>query len=197
MKKWLGEIELTGKQVRLVPMSKGHRDEIILAASDGKLWDLWTTSVPSESTIDAYINFALEEQSFQRSLPFVVVHAESNQIIGSTRYCNATPAHRRLEIGYTWYSESFQRTGVNTECKYLLLSHAFETLDCIAVEFRTHLHNKPSQKAIERLGAKKDGILRKHLIDARGTFRDSVVYSITSEEWPEVKRGLEQKLKIY
>jgi len=128
------------------------------------------------------------------SLPFVVIDNDNGKIIGATRFCNASADSRRVEIGYTWYSTSYQRTSVNTECKLLLLTYAFEALDAIAVEFRTHWHNEKSRKAITRLGAKQDGVLRNHSIQADGAYRDTVVFSIINLEWPTVKKSLQFKL---
>lgn len=197
MNKWLNEIELVGDVVKLIPLKSEHKDALIEAASDGELWNIWFTSVPSRANVDEYINFAQVEFEADRALPFVVVDKNSGKIIGTTRYCNATPNHKRLEIGYTWYSKSYQRTGVNTECKHLLLSHAFEKLDCMAVEFRTHFHNHPSRNAILRIGAKQDGILRNHLIDDGGTIRDTVVFSVVKDEWTTVKKSLEFRMNKY
>lgn len=194
MDKWLDEIELVGDLVKLVPLRKEHRADLLLAASDGELWKLWYTAVPSEKTIDNYIDNVLGELSKDKALPFVVIDKKSNKIIGSTRFCNVTPEHRRLEIGYTWYAKTYQKTGVNTECKYLLLRHAFDTLDCIAVEFRTHWYNLPSRNAITRLGAKQDGVLRNHQIGADGELRDTVVFSILRDEWAVVKKSLVFKM---
>ncbi|MFK7810375.1 MAG: GNAT family N-acetyltransferase [Saprospiraceae bacterium] len=188
---WFKEIELQGNQISLLPLKKEHREALLEAAGDGQLWELWYTSVPSEATIDQYINTALEEQSNGLSLPFVIVQNETKKIIGSTRFCNAEPKHKRLEIGYTWYAKSVHRTGVNTEAKYLLLRHAFETLNTIAVEFRTNSHNRASRRAISRLGAKQDGLLRNHRIDHNGLKRDTVVFSILENEWNTVKYALE------
>jgi len=196
MKKWLKNINLEGQLVKLIPLKKAHENDLIIAASDGKLWSLWYTSVPSKETVDEYIDFALSENQAQRAHAFVVVNKKSNQIIGSTRYCNAIN-NNRLEIGYTWYAKSTQRTGINTECKYLLLKHAFESLNCIAVEFRTNWHNIPSRNAIARIGAKQDGILRNHLLDADGSYRDTVVFSIIKEEWPTVKKSLFFKMQSF
>lgn len=165
------------------------------AASDGRLWELWYTTVPSISTIDQYIETALKEQASQKALPFVVVEKSTNTIVGSTRFLNIETENRRLEIGSTWYAKRVQRTGVNTECKFLLLQHAFEMLNCIAVEFRTHWHNHQSRNAIERLGAKQDGVLRNHKIIGDGLIRDTVVFSILNTEWPSVKQSLRFKLQ--
>jgi RimJ/RimL family protein N-acetyltransferase len=197
MSKWLDNIELIGEKVKLIPLNSNHANDLVNAASDGELWKLKVTSIPSRNNVDDYINFALSEQKANRSLPFVVIEKTTNTIIGSTRYCNATQEHRRLEIGYTWYAKSHQKTGVNTECKYLLLKHAFETLNAIAVEFRTNWFNLPSRKAIERIGAKQDGILRNHRINPDGGLRDSVVFSITNQEWGSVKQSLENNLNKY
>jgi RimJ/RimL family protein N-acetyltransferase len=194
MKKWLNEIELEGDLVRLIPLKKEFRNELVKAATDGELWKLWYTSIPSEQTIDDYIDFAISETELDKALAFVVVDRKTNSLIGTTRFCNATPIHKRLEIGYTWYAKSHQKTGVNTECKYLLLTHAFENLQCIAVEFRTHWHNHASRDAIARLGAKQDGILRNHMIGSEGTLRDTVVFSIVREEWTVVKKSLKFRM---
>lgn len=197
MSLWFNSIYLEGEKVKLIPLERSHKNELVRAAQDGKLWQLWFTSVPSEETVDAYIDFALSEKDQGTAFPFVVIDKKTDRIIGSTRYCNASPEHRRLEIGYTWYSKSFQRTGSNRECKYLLLKHAFETLNCIAVEFRTNWHNQASRVAISGIGAKQDGILRNHRLDADGTLRDTVVFSIIDKEWPGVRKLLEYKLKKY
>ena len=195
MNLWLSDIELEWESVKLIPLQKEHRAALLRAASDGELWNLWYTSVPSEATIDNYISQAFEDKTKGIALPFVVIEKSSNTIVGSTRICNAVLNHRRLEIGYTWYAKTHQRTGVNTECKYLLLKHAFETLQCIAVEFRTHWHNQTSRNAIARLGAKQDGVLRNHQVDTAGILRDTVVFSITREEWPVVKKSLTFKMR--
>ena len=194
MNDWLKHTELEGENVKLIPLRLDHKEGIISAAADGNLWELWYTSVPSKNTIDRYMDFALNEQKNQRALPFVVLEKSTNKIIGSTRYCNVEQDHKRLEIGYTWYAKSYQKTGVNTECKYLLLKHAFETLGTIAVEFRTHWHNFSSRNAIARLGAKQEGVLRNHRIGNDGTIRDTVVFSIIENEWKTVKKSLEYKM---
>jgi len=190
----LSPITLEGQFVKLVPLTLEHRDALVNAASDGKLWELWFTSVPNEERVDDYLNMAFEQQSVGRAIPFAVIDKHTDGVIGSTRFCNIDSKNRRLEIGYTWYAKRFQRTGVNTECKKLLLSYAFETLNVIAVEFRTHWHNQASRNAIARLGAKQDGLLRNHQIMADGCVRDTVVFSIIDGEWPMVKRSLEFKL---
>lgn len=191
---WLYETTLIGKIVTLIPLKREHTGALLEATSDGELWNLWYTSAPSSETIDAYLNKAFADQQAGSALPFSVVDNATQKIIGTTRYCNADNLNQRLEIGYTWYAKSYQRTGVNTECKYLLLSHAFETLNSIAVEFRTHWHNQASRAAIARLGAKQDGVLRNHQKNAEGIYRDTVVFSIIDQEWPTVKKNLEYKM---
>jgi RimJ/RimL family protein N-acetyltransferase len=191
---WLYETTLTGKTVTLIPLKREHTDALLAASSDGELWNLWYTSVPCSKTVDAYLNQAFNDQEAGRALLFTVLDNATQKIIGTTRYCNADNLNQRVEIGYTWYAKSYQRTGVNTECKYLLLSHAFETLNAIAVEFRTHWHNQASRTAIARLGAKQDGVLRNHQKNAEGIYRDTVVFSIIDQEWPTVKRSLEYKM---
>lgn len=191
---WLYETTLKGNLVTLAPLKREHTDALLAAASDGELWNLWFTSVPSSNSIGAYLDHAFKDQNDGRALLFVVIDNATQKIIGSTRYCNADGISKRVEIGYTWYAKSFQRTGINTECKYLLLTHAFETLGSIAVEFRTHWHNRASCAAIARLGAKQDGILRNHQKSAEGVYRDTVVFSIIDQEWPAVKKNLEYKM---
>lgn len=192
---WLYETTLQGKLVTLVPLEKNHGAALLEAAADGELWNLWYTSVPSDKTIDAYLTLAFNEKEAGRALPFAIIDNSTQKIIGTTRYCNADNLNHRLEIGYSWYAKSYQRTGTNTECKYLLLAHAFETLGAIAVEFRTHWHNQPSRAAIARLGAKQDGVLRNHQQSPDGTYRDTVVFSIINQEWPTVKKSLEYKMR--
>ncbi|MFN8381269.1 MAG: GNAT family protein [Anaerolineales bacterium] len=193
-KRWIEPVTLTGKNVILEPLSLEHLDEIKDAVKDGELWKLWFTSVPSPDTAETTIKTALELRENAGWMPFVVREKAKGKVIGSTRYCNVDEINQRLEIGYTWYAESYQRTSVNTECKYLLLTHAFEKLDAIAVEFRTHWHNLKSRAAIARLGAKQDGVLRNHQKSADGVYRDTVVFSIINLEWPVVKKSLEYKL---
>lgn len=197
MNHWLTPTPLKGKKVDLIPLNPSHKEALLKAANDGNLSELWYTSVPTSESIDAYLDFAFEEQKKGNSAAFVVLDKTNNKIIGTTRYCNATPAYRRLEIGYTWYAKTYQRTGVNTECKFLLLQYAFETLKAIAVEFRTHWHNHPSRNAILRLGAKQDGVLRNHRIDAEGCMRDTVVFSIIESEWKAVKKSLQFKMNRF
>jgi RimJ/RimL family protein N-acetyltransferase len=197
MSNWLIQTEFELNGVKLIPLKKEHKESLLRAASDGELWKLWVTSVPNKENIYKYIDTALAEQKLNKALPFVVVDAKSDTIIGSTRFCNIETKNKRLEIGYTWYSKSYQRTGVNTTCKLLLLQHAFEKLGAIAVEFRTNWFNYASRKAITRLGAKQDGVLRNHRLSADGTLRDTVVYSIIQSEWPTVKKSLLFEIEKY
>lgn len=194
MAQWLHKTTLEGNLVKLLPLEKSHRSDLLDAASDGNLWELWYTSVPSSETVDEYIETALNEQQQQRSLPFTILDRSTNTIVGTTRYMRADAQNRRLEIGHTWYAKSVQRTGINTECKYLLLQYAFETLETVAVQFRTHFHNHQSRNAILRLGAKQEGILRNHRIDKHGNLRDTVLFSILNSEWPTVKTSLAFKM---
>lgn len=188
-------ITLEGNQVLIRPMTLQDKDLLVEAASDGSLWNLWYTSVPTPDKMESYILTALAEQDEKKSLPFIIIRKKDQKIVGTTRYMNIESVIRRLEIGSTWYAKSSQRTGVNTESKYLLLKHAFESLGCLAVELRTHWINHQSRAAIERLGAKLDGVLRNHRIASDGTLRDTVVYSILNSEWPMVKSHLEFKLR--
>ena len=193
-KRWIEPVTLTGSKVILEPLSLEHLDGLISAVKDGELWKLWFTSIPAPEKAGEYIKTALDMRENAGAMPFAVRDRESNQIIGCTRYFNVDEINQRLEIGYTWYSESYQRTAANTECKYLLLSHAFEKLGAIAVEFRTHWHNHKSRAAIARLGAKQDGVLRNHQRTADGSYRDTVVFSIINLEWPAVRQSLLFKL---
>jgi RimJ/RimL family protein N-acetyltransferase len=193
-KRWIEPVTLTGSKVALEPLALEHEAELIAAVKDGELWKLWYTPIPTPEKMKDYIEEALRMRENIGTLPFAVREKESNTIIGSTRFFNADEVNQRVNIGYTWYAESYQRTSVNTECKYLLLTHAFEKLDAIAVEFRTHWHNHKSRAAIARLGAKQDGVLRNHQRSADGIYRDTVVFSIINLEWPAVKKALEFKL---
>ncbi len=183
-------VVLKGRHATLEPLSRAHAAAVSGAAADGELWRLWYTSVPAPETTGAWLDAALDMRERRGAMPFVVRANSTGEIVGSTRYFNVEAAHRRLEIGHTWYAKRMQRTPINTECKLLLLTHAFEALDCVAVEFRTHFFNFASRAAIERLGAKQDGILRNHQILPDGTRRDTVVFSIIDSEWPVVKRNL-------
>jgi len=187
-------ITLIGSQAILDPLSHAHHDGLVKAARDGELWKLWYTTVPSPEGMSAEIDRRLALQKAGSMLPWTVRIGDSGKIAGMTTYMNIDATYRRVEIGSTWYAKSVQRTAVNTECKLMLLTHAFETLDCIAVEFRTGFFNHASRRAIERLGAKQDGILRNHQRHADGSLRDTVVFSIIASEWPAVKRHLNFKL---
>jgi RimJ/RimL family protein N-acetyltransferase len=184
-------IELSGDYCTLIPLSHEHHDDLVEAVSDGNLYNLWYTFVPEPSKLKENINLRLKMQQEASMLPFAVIDNQSTKAIGMTTFMNIDRENRRVEIGGTWYRKSAQRTGINTECKLLLLSHAFEAMNCIAVEFRTHAFNYQSRKGIERLGAKFDGILRNHMIMPNGTLRDTYVYSIIANEWPTVKAHLE------
>jgi RimJ/RimL family protein N-acetyltransferase len=190
---WLESVSLRGAHARLEPLSQDHCDGLTEAVKDGELWKLWYTSVPKPEDMRKEIDRRLALQAAGAMLPFTVFDA-GGKIAGMTTYMNVDAANRRVEIGSTWYASRVQRSGVNTECKLLLLAHAFEKLDCIAVEFRTHFFNHQSRRGIERLGAKQDGILRSHQIAANGTLRDTVVYSIIASEWPTVKAHLNYQL---
>jgi len=192
---YLIETELQAGEVLLRPLRIADKSALLAAEADGNLSQLWYTSVPNAASIEQYLDTALNDQQRGVALPFAVIHKPSGQLIGSTRYCNADPLNRRLEIGHTWYAKSYQRTAVNTQAKLLLLTHAFEQLQSIAVEFRTHWHNHQSRAAIARLGAKQDGVLRHHSVDSLGRYRDTVVFSIIQPEWPCVKQALEYKLQ--
>jgi RimJ/RimL family protein N-acetyltransferase len=183
-------ITLEGQYASLVPLSIDHLDDLIEAVRDGELWKLWFTKVPSPEGMRAEIERRTADQRQGLRLPFAVVETASGRAVGMTNYWNIDQSNRRVEIGGTWYRQRTQRTAVNTECKLLLMTHAFETLDCIAVEFRTHILNRASRAGIERLGAKLDGILRSHQIADNGTLRDTCVYSVIAPEWPTVKAHL-------
>ena len=179
----------------MVPLSKNHLNDLIEAVNDGDLNQLWYTMIPPADGMSAEIDRRLQLQERGSMLPFSVVDNLSGKVIGMTTYMNIDAANRRIEIGSTWYRKSAQRTPLNTECKFLLLKYAFENLDCIAVEFRTHYINQQSRRAIERLGAKFDGILRSHLIMDNGSIRDTAVYSIIKNEWPTVRANLQWMLE--
>ena len=185
---------LEGQHVRLEPLSAVHEESLVAAAGDGEGWNSTVTIVPSRDTMAAYIASALDAQAQGHSLPFVIVRKSTGQVVGSTRFYRIEREYRRVEIGYTWLAASAQRTEVNTEAKLLLLTHAFERLRCIRVEFITDVLNQQSRTAILRLGAKQEGVLRNHMIMPNGRLRDSVCFSIIEAEWPEVKTRLEAKL---
>lgn len=196
MEKWLNPVTLRGFSVRLEPLSHDHASDLAQAVRDGELWKLWYTSIPQPAGMAAEIDCRLALQSAGSMLPFAAVLNAGDRAVGMTTYMNVDATNRRLEIGSTWYARGVQRTSLNTECKLLLLEHAFETLNCIAVEFRTSSFNVRSRRAIERLGAKLDGVLRSHAIVNHpfappGTLRDTYVYSIVAAEWPAVRANLD------
>jgi len=182
-------VTLSSARVRLEPLAQAHASDLVEAVQDGELWRLWYTSVAPPEKMGEYVAAALEMREKLGAMPFVVRDA-AGEVVGSTRYFNVDAANRRLEIGHTWYAKRAQRTALNTECKLLLLGHAFDELRCIAVEFRTHWFNHASREAILRLGAKQDGVLRNHQLRPDGSYRDTVVFSIIESEWPAVKRHL-------
>ncbi len=185
---------LIGKHVSLVPLVQAHCAQLVDAVKDGELWSLWYTSIPAPDRMAAEIDRRLELQKQGSMLPFAVIEKTSGEAVGMTTYMHIDADNRRVEIGSTWYRKRVQRSALNTECKLLLLTHAFERMGCIAVEFRTHFYNRQSRAGIERLGAKLDGIVRQHQIGADGTLRDTCVYSIIDREWPTVKTHLAHEL---
>jgi N-acetyltransferase len=187
---WLHPTTLKSSYVTLEPLAHAHRQDLVEATCDGRLWELWYTFVPGPDEMTSEIDRRLRLQDEGGMLPFAVILNESGRAVGMTTYMNVDATHKRVEIGATWYRQSVQRTPLNTHCKMLLLTHAFETLDCIAVEFRTHFFNRRSRAGIERLGAKLDGILRSHQRAKNGTLRDTAVYSIIASEWPAVRAHL-------
>jgi RimJ/RimL family protein N-acetyltransferase len=190
---WTYPVTLAGEHVRLEPLAREHAAGLRAAMADGELWRLWYTTVPTPDGVEEYIDTALRGQAAGTDLPFAVRDG-NGEIVGSTRYCRIEQANHRLEIGYTWYAQRVQRTALNTQAKRLLLGHAFDTLEAIAVEFRTHWFNQRSRAAISRLGAKQDGVLRNSSRHADGSFRDTVVFSIIESEWPTVRQGLDYQL---
>ena len=191
-------VTLQGRHVSLVPLSISHHDDLVLAVQDGELWNHWYTAIPRPEAMQAEIARRLDLQAKGSMCAFAVIEPATGQAVGMTTYMNIDAANHRVEIGSTWYRQSVQRSPINTEAKRLLLAHAFEQLDCIAVEFRTHFFNQQSRRAIERLGAKLDGVLRSHQINphpmAPGALRDTCVYSIVASEWPNVKAHLDYQL---
>ena len=190
---WLEPVSLRGPHAGLEPLSQDHIDGLIKEVKDGELWKLWYTFIPRPEDMRKEIDRRLGLQAAGAMLPWTVFDADG-RIAGMTTYMNVDAPNRRVEIGSTWYATRVQRSALNTQCKLLLLDHAFERLDCIAVEFRTHFFNHQSRRGIERLGAKLDGILRSHQIASNGTLRDTVVYSIIASEWPTVKAHLTYQL---
>lgn len=193
--RFIEPVTLTGAHAVIEPLGREHEHALESAAADGELWRLWYTSVAPPGKMGEYIGVALDMRERLDAMPFVVREKASGEIVGCTRYFNVDTKNRRLEIGHTWYAKRAQRGPINTECKLLLLTHAFENLRCIAVEFRTHWFNHASRAAIERLGAKQDGVLRNHQVSADGSKRDTVVFSIIDSEWPAVKRHLRYQLE--
>ena len=191
-------VTLTGQYATLVPLVTEHHDDLVEAVLDGELWRLWYTAIPTPQGVAAEIKRRLGLQDQGAMLPFAVIENATGKAVGLTTYMNIDNGNRRVEIGSTWYRRRVQRTALNTECKLLLLQHAFEQLQCIAVEFRTHFFNQQSRAGIERLGAKLDGVLRSHQVnphpDAKGTLRDTCVYSVTAPEWPTVRAHLNYQL---
>lgn len=187
-------LTLEGEGVRLEPLSSAHHDTLAAAAADGKLWDLWFTSVPEPGRTQAYIDAALEGQKAGHMLPWAVRETATGTVVGCTRYHDIILEASRVEIGYTWYAQTWQKSHVNTACKLALLGHAFDTLDCKVVGLRTDNFNFASQRAIEKLGAKKDGVIRHHAPRRNGSVRDSVMYSILVSEWPDVRAHLKMRL---
>ena len=191
-------VTLAGQHARLVPLEVAHHDDLCEAVADGELWTLWYTFIPRPEAMRAEIERRLTLQAQGSMLPFAVIDARSGRAVGMTTYMNIDTPNRRVEIGSTWYRKAVQRSPLNTECKWMLLRHAFEQLDCIAVEFRTHFFNQQSRAGIERLGAKLDGVLRNHQINphplAAGALRDTCVYSIIASEWPNVRTHLDHQL---
>jgi N-acetyltransferase len=193
MTPWIDPVTLTGSHATLEPLAPEHHAGLVEATQDGELWKLWYTAIPSPETMQGEIARRLDLQSRGSMLPFTTRDA-TGAIVGMTTYMNVDAVHKRVEIGSTWTAARMQRSPFNTECKVLLLGHAFEHLSCIAVEFRTHFFNQQSRRAIERLGAKLDGVLRNHQRASNGTLRDTCVYSITESEWPTVKAHLRWQL---
>lgn len=194
---FLVPVSLVGKLTTLEPLSHEHHDGLVEATRDGELWNLWYTSVPRPAAMRAEISRRLELQALGGMVPFAARRNDTSQIIGMTTFMNIDESNRRVEIGSTWNAESVHRNGTNTESKLLLLTHAFDRMECIAVEFRTHWMNKQSRTAIERLGAKEDGVLRNHQRMDDGSLRDTVVYSIIQSEWPSVRNELIRRLAAH
>ena len=191
---WPDPVALEGAHATLAPLDHSHLDDLVEATKDGELWKLWYTFVPTAEDMAGEIDRRLGLQESGSMLPFTIIENATGQAVGMTTYMNIDAASKRVEIGSTWNRKRVQRGPMNTECKFMLLRHAFETLDCIAVEFRTHFFNHQSRGAIERLGAKLDGVLRNHMVMADGSFRDTCCYSIIASEWPTVKTHLSYQM---
>jgi len=196
MPNWIEPITLEGQHVKLVPLSHDHLLNLQDAANDGELHRLWYTSIPSADKMEKEITRRLRLMADGSMIPFSIIDQSTGLVVGMTTFMNIDSTNKRLEIGSTWYRKSVQRSSLNTECKIMLLSHAFESLQAIGVEFRTHCLNHQSRRAIERLGAKLDGILRSHMVMPNGTVRDTAVYSIIPSEWPSVKANLQWKMEM-
>lgn len=192
---WPALFSVEGSHVKVVPLTLEHRDDLAEAVADGELHRLWYTVIPKPEDVAREIERRLELRKVGTMLPFAIIQKESGKAVGMTTYMNIDATNLRLEIGSTWYRKSVQKTPLNTECKLLLLEHAFEKLNCICVEFRTHFLNSQSRRGIERLGAKLDGVLRSNSIMPNGTIRDTAVYSIISTEWPAVRANLRWQLE--
>lgn len=199
MARFIEPITLRGQHAMLEPLRPEHEAQVQAAVADGELWKLWYTSVPAPDQVRAWIDTALQMREQLDAMPFVIREVRDGvpgAVVGATRYFNVDSSNRRLEIGHTWHAQRVQRSAVNTECKLMLLTHAFEQLACIAVEFRTHWMNHQSRTAIARLGARQDGVLRNHQRMPDGSLRDTVVFSIIASEWPTVKRHLRYRLDL-
>ncbi len=193
----INPVILTGKVVRLEPLSEIHVTDLVIAGKDESIWEhMLYRNVTTEEKMLTWVQDLLGRQARGTDLPFAVIYIDTGRAIGATRYLDIRLPDRGLEIGGTWYAVAYQRTAVNTECKYLLLKHAFENLGCIRVQFKTDLRNERSQKAIERIGAVKEGVFRNHMVRPDGTIRHSVFYSVIDSEWPKVKAFLEGKLSL-
>lgn len=192
---WLQPVTLRYARATLVPLELSHHDGLVEAVNDGELWKLWYTAIPSPEKMRAEIDRRLGLQAAGSMLPFTIIDNDTGRVAGMTSYMHVDAVNHRVEIGSTWYRKGVQRTSLNTCCKLALLTHAFETLDSIAVEFRTHFFNTASRRAIERLGAKLDGILRSHQRLADGSLRDTAVYSVIASEWPSVRNHLQWQLE--
>lgn len=193
---WSTPVILTGGVVRLEPLSESQIPALAKAGREESIWKYMLYDCPTtEERMKTWVGEMLDRQRAGTDLPFAVIHLATGLVAGATRYLEMRPAHRSLEVGGTWYAPEFQRTAVNTECKYLLLKFAFEELNCIRVQFKSDVRNKSSLKAIERIGATREGVLRNHYILQNGTYRDSVYFSILDMEWREVKKRLEQRLR--
>ena len=192
---FIDPVSLVGRYVSLVPLAYSHHDDLVEAVKDGELWNLWYTKIPAPEGVRAEIDRRLDLQRQGSMLAFAAIEQSTQQAVGMTTFMHIDALNRRVEIGSTWYRRRVQRSALNTECKLLMLTHAFERLNCIAVEFRTHFFNMQSRAAIERLGAKLDGILRQHQFASNGTLRDTCVYSILDREWPAVKSHLIHRLQ--